>query len=69
MDSRVSTASEFVHKVILVTGSTSGIGREAAVTFARLGAQVVVTGRDSQRLADVALQCARDSPFKCEVRT
>jgi len=31
---------------ILVTGSTSGIGREAALAFGRLGADVLVHGRD-----------------------
>lgn len=31
---------------VLVTGSTSGIGREAAVAFGRLGAEVLVHGRD-----------------------
>ena len=31
---------------ILVTGSTSGIGREAALAFGRLGADVFVHGRD-----------------------
>jgi NAD(P)-dependent dehydrogenase (short-subunit alcohol dehydrogenase family) len=31
---------------VLVTGSTSGIGREAALAFGRLGATVVVHGRD-----------------------
>jgi NAD(P)-dependent dehydrogenase (short-subunit alcohol dehydrogenase family) len=32
-------------KVVLVTGGTSGIGREAAVLFAKAGAKVVVAGR------------------------
>jgi NAD(P)-dependent dehydrogenase (short-subunit alcohol dehydrogenase family) len=38
-------ASEFEGKVGLVTGGTSGIGRETAVLFARAGAKVVVAGR------------------------
>jgi NAD(P)-dependent dehydrogenase (short-subunit alcohol dehydrogenase family) len=33
------------NKVVLVTGGTSGIGRDAAVLFAKSGAKVVVSGR------------------------
>src|SRR5690348_12342177 len=32
-------------KIVLVTGGTSGIGRETAVQFAKSGANVVVAGR------------------------
>ncbi len=37
----------------LVTGSTSGIGRAAAVALGRLGADVIVHGRDTDAGADV----------------
>jgi NAD(P)-dependent dehydrogenase (short-subunit alcohol dehydrogenase family) len=34
---------------VLVTGATAGIGQEAAKLFARRGADVVITGRDTER--------------------
>ena len=36
-------------KVALITGSTSGMGRETAYLFAREGAKVIVTGRNEDR--------------------
>lgn len=41
-------------KVALVTGSTSGIGREIALLFADQGSDVVLTGRSVERLAGVS---------------
>lgn len=38
---------------VLVTGPTSGLGREAAGTFARLGARVILVGRSRDRLSAV----------------
>lgn len=37
-------------KTILVTGASSGIGRAAAVMCAQLGAKIIATGRNQQRL-------------------
>lgn len=39
--------------VVLITGATSGLGREAALGFARLGWRVLVHGRAAARCADV----------------
>jgi NAD(P)-dependent dehydrogenase (short-subunit alcohol dehydrogenase family) len=38
-------------KLFVVTGASSGIGRAIAVGLARLGAHLVVVGRDDERLA------------------
>ncbi len=43
-------------KTVLVTGSTRGIGRAAAIALARMGAQVVINYRESQDAARVVLQ-------------
>ncbi len=42
-------AEEAEGKVILITGSTSGIGRQTALDLARMGAWVLLHGRDPQR--------------------
>ena len=39
-------------KTILVTGASSGIGRATAIECSKLGAQVVITARNEQRLKE-----------------
>jgi len=46
-------------KVIIVTGASRGIGAAAAVALSQAGATVVLTSRESDRLAGVALSIAR----------
>lgn len=40
-------------KLVLVTGATSGIGEEAAVALAKLGAKVIVHGRSEDKIERV----------------
>jgi NAD(P)-dependent dehydrogenase (short-subunit alcohol dehydrogenase family) len=48
----MSTADPFslAGKRILVTGASSGIGRQTAISCADMGAQLIITGRDQARL-------------------
>jgi NAD(P)-dependent dehydrogenase (short-subunit alcohol dehydrogenase family) len=43
-------------KCILVTGASSGIGRGIAVQCSKMGAQMVITGRNSERLHETFSQ-------------
>ncbi|MCO4099391.1 MAG: SDR family oxidoreductase [Gemmatimonas sp.] len=45
---------------ILVTGASSGIGRQIAISCADMGAAVVITGRDPTRLDDTLGQLVGD---------
>ncbi|WP_226575668.1 SDR family NAD(P)-dependent oxidoreductase [Acuticoccus sediminis] len=47
---------DFNDKVVIVTGGSSGIGRAAALGFARLGARVLVTGRRPEPLRHVTAE-------------
>lgn len=48
-------------RTVLVTGATSGLGLEAVHTFARLGAHVVLLGRDAAKTERVRSDVARDT--------
>lgn len=45
--------NSLVNKIILITGAGDGIGRTAALTFARLGATVILLGRTVKKLEKV----------------
>ncbi|KTS43264.1 SDR family NAD(P)-dependent oxidoreductase, partial [Pantoea dispersa] len=42
------------NRIILVTGASDGIGREAALTYARYGARVILLGRNATTLQQTA---------------
>lgn len=44
---------EFKDKVVVVTGSSRGIGKEIALAYARAGASVVISGRNPESLTAV----------------
>ncbi|GAB7210819.1 hypothetical protein OS31_23260 [Dickeya oryzae] len=48
------------HRIILVTGAGDGIGREAALTYARHGASMVLLGRTESKLRDVEQQILQE---------
>ena len=39
-------------KRILVTGASSGIGRQTAISFSKMGATLIISGRNEDRLAE-----------------
>lgn len=43
-------------KTILVTGASSGIGRATAIECSKMGARIVITGRNEERLAQTFSQ-------------
>ena len=45
-----------VGKTILITGASSGIGQETAIQCSKLGAKVVITGRNEERLKETFFQ-------------
>lgn len=48
----MTSAFSLNDKTILVTGASSGIGRQIALSCAQAGAHVIASGRDAQRLDD-----------------
>ncbi|XP_013167915.1 PREDICTED: 17-beta-hydroxysteroid dehydrogenase 14-like [Papilio xuthus] len=47
----------FNNKVVIVTGSSSGIGAAAAIAFAKEGANVVIVGRNEEKMKNVSKKC------------
>lgn len=47
----------FKGKIIIITGASSGIGKELAYQLAARGARLVLVARNVQKLADVADKC------------
>ena len=52
------------NKKILVTGASSGIGKATAIECSRMGAKIVVTGRNEERLNDTFSKLEGDGHYK-----
>ncbi len=56
--------SELKNKTVVITGSSKGIGKNIALTFAKLEANVVISGRDEATLSSVLKEMYKYNP-KC----
>lgn len=56
--------SELENKTVVVTGGSKGIGKEIALTFAKLNANVVISGRDEAVLESALAELQKHNP-KC----
>jgi len=52
----------FLNRVIVITGASSGIGRQLAIDFAARGAIVVGCGRSIIKLKEALKEVRRTSP-------
>ena len=52
----------------LITGGTAGIGQELALGLARAGADVVICGRNTERIEELEAQTPRIVGLRCDVR-
>lgn len=54
-------------KVVLVTGSSSGIGEATVLGFSKLGYKIIVHGTNEERVRQVAAKCLEVSPKQLKV--
>jgi 3-oxoacyl-[acyl-carrier protein] reductase len=60
--------SALAGKVVLVTGSSRGIGAAIATLFAQHGARVALHGRDEEALSAVRAAIGRGAAARCRAR-
>jgi len=62
------TTDQFADKTVWITGASSGIGAALAREFAARGANIILSGRDEERLAEVAADCPSSLVLPFDVR-
>ncbi len=55
---------ELSGKTILVTGASSGIGKQTAIQISELGGRVIITGRNEKRLSNTFKELSGDNHIK-----
>ncbi|XP_012935008.1 uncharacterized oxidoreductase TM_0325-like [Aplysia californica] len=60
---------QFLDKVVIVTGASSGIGQQVALTLADKGTKLTIQGRDQDRLNETLEQCRKASGKKGNITT
>ncbi len=53
---------KFVDQVVVITGASSGIGKETALAFAQEGAITILSSRSQDKLDKVAAECLKYQP-------
>ncbi len=54
-------------KIVLITGGTGGIGKQTAKALAKLGAQVIITGRDKGRGLEAVREIKSETGGKADL--
>lgn len=61
-DMTVFSKDALVHKHVLITGATGGIGIETARTLAAMGARITITGRNKEKLEKLKSELLEQMP-------
>lgn len=61
--------THFKEKVIIVTGASSGIGKELSLQLAKRGARLALASRNKEKLEEVAEECRKYSNYILTVPT